>query len=247
VVPNLEYGKAKVKAQAQTIGPEYNIAASTNFRVGSFSQKDIAATSDVAFTGGTSQKVRAVSKEDMTKLRSALMEDLSVKAKDDLQKKLGSDKFLIDKSLTTQISSEEYDHKSDEPADSLKLNLGVSAKAMVVNNSDFDQALENKLLPLIPEGFELTKDIKKSITIKKADSTGATIQIDVQASLLPKLDENSLIKSLVGRPPQIARDNLSSIPGISQIDFIFTPSLPKFLTVLPHLPQNIHIEITAKK
>jgi hypothetical protein len=61
-------GKATVKITAVDIGPDANLTAGTQFKIGSFSFLDYVAKNDSAFVGGSSRQVAAVSKDDLSAL-----------------------------------------------------------------------------------------------------------------------------------------------------------------------------------
>lgn len=233
------------KATATQVGADYNIGKDTQFKVNNF-DNTILAKNDSDFSGGSSQKVKAVTKDDLASLKTSLTTDLKTKARDALLKKVDTDHSIIDQSLTIDTQSETFDHKQDDQADNLKLNLSVKARGLEISKADMAQVIATQIQPLTPPGFELAKNPTQTFTVKKADKNSATFQVSLSGNLLPKIDETTVTSTIAGKSFETARDYIAKIQGVSQVEFFLSPVLPKFLASLPHISKNIKLEIQSK-
>ncbi len=240
---NPQPGKATANVTASVIGTDSNLSGGTEFRVGSFAATQIAARNDQAISGGSSQQVKAVSKDDINALRTGLVADLKAKAKDQLMAQVGEDKTIISESITTETLSEEFNHKEGDAADNVTLTLKVKAQGVLINKTDLAEIVQERLRPSIPEGFEPTSDLSQNFAVKKADKDIVTFDVQVSVNLLPKLDINQVATDIAGKLPTKVHDYLVSLPSVSQVDIAINPPLPGSLNTMPHVSKNISISV----
>lgn len=240
-------GKTTAKTTASKIGSDYNLSAGTEFRVGTFAVLDVVAKNEAAFSGGTSHEVQAVSKTDISQLRSELSSSLKDQASQQLLQKVSPDQTIITESIDLQVISENFDHKMDDPADNLTLKTSVKATAIILSKIDLDSVVDNQIRPQIPAGFTPDSEISRTFTVKKTDKSSVTFTVQVTANLLPTLDRQQIIKDITGKYPLQAKDYLESLPAVAQIDILISPHLPERLTTLPRVSQNITLSVQPFK
>ncbi len=241
-------GSAGVKATAGQIGADYNLSAGTEFTLGIFAISDYAAKNDTAFSGGTSRQAKAVSKDDVAKIKTDLSDSLKSKAREELMKQLSGDQTIITESITLQVTAEEFNHKEGDEADSLTLKLSIKAQGLAVSKSDLDKIVADQIGPEIPSGFSLNaSELSQNFSVKKTDKTTVTFQAKVTAILLPDINTTEVAKNISGKYPEKARDYLASLSSVGQIDILITPKLPAFLATLPRLAKNITISVQPLK
>ncbi|MEK7154913.1 MAG: hypothetical protein AAB697_02195, partial [Patescibacteria group bacterium] len=225
-----------------------NLSAGTIFRVGSYSSLETAAKNDTAFSGGTSRQAKAVSKDDVAKIKTDLSDSLKSKAREELMKQLSGDQTIITESITLQVTAEEFNHKEGDEADSLTLKLSIKAQGLAVSKSDLDKIVADQIGPEIPSGFSLNaSELSQNFSVKKTDKTTVTFQAKVTAILLPDINTTEVAKNISGKYPEKARDYLASLSSVGQIDILITPKLPAFLATLPRLAKNITISVQPLK
>ena len=240
-------GKANVKVTAADIGVESNLSAGTQFQIGSFSSLDFIAKNDSAFTGGSSRQVAAVSKQDLTDLKAGLLDQLQAQGRDELAgQKLADDENLVDSSISFQTQSEQFDHQEGDVADQVKLDLTVTARSLAYPRSQLDQLVTSQISSLVPQGFEISGQPRSQLTVGAGEDNQVAISVDVSASLVPKIDLAQIAASIAGKSPLQAKNIISSLPDISEINLSFSPQLPGFLLTLPHQAKNILIEVESK-
>ncbi len=239
-------GKADVKVTASQIGTDSNLSAGTEFRIGSFSSLDYVAKNSAALSGGSSRQVKAVSKDDIAKLRSELTSKLRDQVKAALTESIEAGEYLVVESITTQVVSEEFDKKVDEISDTLKLKLVIKSKGLTVSRSDFNSLIEARLFPQIPAGFVRTGDIDKSFTVRKTDSSSAILGVTVSGRIVADIDESALAKSLVGELYSKADSRVKAMDNVTSVSFSFKPKLPIGIQTLPRLEKNIKVIVETE-
>lgn len=241
--PNIQYGKATVKATASQIGSDYNLSAGTDFRVGTYSSLETAAKNEVAFSGGTSRQVKSVAKEDVLNLKTALTEKLKNEAKTKLSSQIEADSELITESIVISTVSEDLNHKLDDPADSLKLSMVVKARAFVYKKTDLDEIISSKILSLTPEGYLPQGALNKVFNVKQIDKEGAKFLIKISTTMWPKIDNTDLPLRYAGKGVGFSIADLEKLVGVSSVDIEVRPKLPLFNDRLPLKSKNIWVDI----
>ena len=97
-------GKANVAITAATIGTDHNIASGTEFTVASFGKDSYVAKNDSALTGGTSEEVQVVGKDDQKilakELTTELLEKLRLASASSMDPGIGI--YLVEDSVKTE-------------------------------------------------------------------------------------------------------------------------------------------------
>jgi hypothetical protein len=238
-------GKAKVKVTAVAIGSEGNLVAGTEFSIANFSKSDYVAKNEEAFSGGTSREIQVVSKEDQEKLLKELTEELKSKALEELQKKVPSEKKLIEESLTWKIEEKNFDKKVGEEGDELYLNLKITFTALFFSEQDFQELAEKEIQKAIPPGFEYKpKETETQFTFKNITKEGVVVfDAYFKASLFPALNLEAIKKNLAGKYSEVGRAYLGSLPQVDSYEAKIFPRFPGKLATFPRIAKNIKIEI----
>jgi hypothetical protein len=236
-------GKATAKITAEIIGSDSNLSAGTQFKIGSFSTLDYVARNDTAFTGGSSRQVPAVSKQDLADLKSQLAASLQEEAKNKLLENAAPGHQIINESVKFVTVSERYSHTENEEAGDVGLDLTIKASGLEFATSDLESLIKEQTASLIPSGYEQAGETRQSFTINSVKDKQVELTVGVSSLLLPRLDRDEIISDITGKYPAKARDYLTNIPGVSQINFRFSPPLPSQILTLPHVSGNIDLVI----
>lgn len=235
-------------ATALAIGPEGNLSAGTELSVAGFSQEQIIARVDSAFSGGVSKDVTVVTSDDQKKLLAKLSSDLRKKAKDEIQGKLTGDQKILEEALSEDITKKTFSKNVNDQAQDFNLTLAIKYKGTSYSEADLKSMVSKLVSTNVPGGFEL--DLSKTETqadVSKLEKDKLIFLAKFRAKLMPKLDQKNIKKQLRGKTPQEAADKLKTIENVIGSNIEITPSLPiKQLQRLPLLEQNIFIEVTAK-
>ncbi|HET7099245.1 MAG TPA: baseplate J/gp47 family protein [Patescibacteria group bacterium] len=241
-------GTTVVSVTADLIGSGYNLAKGEVFKIGNYPKAEVDGTSTADFSGGSSQEIAAVGKEDQTALVTQLEDELTQKVKADLLGKVSEGSIFIDDLAGLNNISETFDHKIGDEASSLKLSLKVEAKAVMADKTKLLEYARGILKDKIPSGFVL-RDSQidfKFVFIDEEDGN-FNYRLVVSANFLPEISTNNLIKQIAGKTSTVVEKYLTNIPGFTRASIVLKPQLPGFLGTLPHIHKNITIQITAEK
>lgn len=231
------------KITAVKIGPEGNLPGDTNLSFKDFPTSSYFAKTDGDLSGGTSKEVSAIAKADQEKLLEELSGELTNKAKEDLQAKLGSEEKLVEDTVALTVKEKKFDKEVGEEAAELNLTLSATFKALAYNEKEIKDHFLKSLEEATPPGYELAREETKIEIVgvnKKEKET--TLKMVAKAKLLPKLNLEEIRKNIVGKKKTLAEEYLRNLDGVSQVEIIIKFPLPLGLGTLPRLPQNITLE-----
>jgi len=233
---------------AVSIGAEYNLAGGSEFTIAALDKSVIGAKSNAAFSGGTSRQIQTVSEEDQKNLLAILTEALSEKAKAELAANIPEGKKLIEESLTTKEISRSFDQKTGDEAPNLGLSLKVKAQALTFSQDEFLKMAEDRIIGSVPEGYEINKgNISSEFEVKKQEEDGSVIfRVRVKAGLLPKINLEEIIENIKGKYPDVAREYLGKLPGVTSAEINIKSLLPAKIMTLPRVGKNIQIEMRSE-
>ncbi len=237
-------GTTTVDVEAGTIGSEYNLAKDEVFKVGNYPKAEFDGTSTDSFSGGSSRQISAVSQEDRESLLDDLTKELMDNAKLKLNEMISFEDYLVESSLTTDTTSEDFSNKVGDEASSIKLSLTLNVSGLNVLKSDLASISKEKLNDKVPSGFVLKDD---QLAYEFIANDNNDFDVRLIANLLPSIDPNEVAKKIAGKYPELAEDYLSNMAGFARAEFRLKPYLPGKLGTLPHVPKNITVEFSAER
>lgn len=241
-------GTQTLNVTADSIGAEYNLAKDEIFKVGNYPKAEVDATALSDFSGGSSQQISAISKDDQAALETQLMDELTQSAKDQLSAKVSESQYFVGDLAILTPSGESFDHKVGDAADSLKLSLTLDATGIVADKTKLLEFARNLLKDKIPGGYVLRdSQINFKFAFVNNDGNNFIYKADVGANFLPQSNTDDIKKKIYGRNPQVAQNYLNSIPGFTRADVTLSPRLPGIFGTLPHILNNITVEIVAER
>lgn len=230
----------KVNVTAAEIGKEYNVPSGSKFTIGSFSTTDAEAKNDSAFSGGSKKEVTVVAKNDITTLEEELPKLLEEKAKEMLKEKITDDKVLLGGFVDTSLEDATFDKKAGEEASSVTLTATVLYQGLAYSKKDAETLaaalldIEENKMTFATNG--LTFDVKD---VKKNNNTYVA-SVAIRGEVIPKVDQEALKQELAGKPFDQAREIVSKVPQVDDVEISLSPPLP-FPQLLPRLSKNITI------
>jgi hypothetical protein len=226
---------------AGDIGKESNLPSGTRFSIAGFANSDLVAKNDNPFSGGTSKSITVVSKDDVAKLLTDLPKSLETKAKTDLSGKLSTDKALLPNFVSETVDKKSFDKNAGDQASQVTLTGTVSFQGITYNKNDII-ALSLNLFNA--KDITINKDnlnvIVKDMTTKGKD---VSANLNIQALLLPKVDDGTLTQKIAGKSSGNAQSILSGLTHVTSVTISITPSIPFVPKNLPKNPKNIKILI----
>jgi len=247
-IEGITFGKTDVGVTAKTIGPDSNLAAGKDFAIADFDESLYAAHNDQPFSGGSSKEVTTVSDKDIEQLKTALLDDLFKKAKDEIGQKLKEDQKLIDGAIGKKVISQSADKDVDDEASVVNLTMEVDFKATVYKEGDLKEVLKGLVTNAVPEKLKLADGgIKTQTEVSQlADNGDLVLDAKLTADLVPKFDEGQIQGNLAGQSTEKAQEYLASIPEVVSAKITLSPPLPGPLKKMPKAAGNIKI-VVAKK
>lgn len=253
-------------AFGQPVGERGNIQGEVKYFLPALSaenQKKLFATSNTDFTGGVTNIIKFISKEDVQAAQLKMESDLKSSAEAELlgviTKRNTNQNIRL--ALLTGKDLVEYGTPKIIIASNIegqKLDSFDVKGTMVVSGIAYDK---DELLNILKKEIRLKKNPEKalasvdeeSLTIKIVDNDNnaqkititATIQGIEEFEISPKKENGErLIKkiteSIVGKDVNEARDFIQNLPEIERVDI---KTWPAWAPTLPSVPDNIKVEI----
>jgi hypothetical protein len=239
-------GTATLAVTAGDIGAQYNLAKGEVFKVGVFEKALVAATSQADFSGGSSQQVAAVSVDDQKNLESDLKTELSGKVLNDLQNKATENQIFVNDLAALDVTSEDYDRKVGDVADTLKLSLSVSATGILADKLKLQEYAANTLKNKIPAGYALrNSQINFKFTFIGKEDGNLVYTVNISANFLPMVNSDDIVDKILGKTVPVTVDYLSKVPGYIRAEVKLNPSFPGPFKTLPRIKKNIVIGVAA--
>ena len=231
---------ATVNVTASTFGTDYNLPSGTKFSIGD--NAAIAAKNDNAFSGGTKKEITVISKDDIAKLLTDLPKNLEDKAKSDISSKLASDKALLPAFASESVDKKNFDKNVGDQASQVTLTGTVTYQGISYAKNDLVSLAANLFnsqnITINKDNLNVNVKDTKTKTNKDVDAN-----LDIQAILLPKIDNAALAKQIAGQSVTKAKTELSSISRVSSVIISISPNIPLLPKSLPRNSKNIKIII----
>lgn len=231
------FGKINTNLTALEIGTDSNVGNNTEFNIEDFSDNTYSAKAVAEFSGGTSETVQTVAQEDREELLVTLKQKLLNQAKEELNAKDVSDRYIIPTDIY-QVVSSEYNYQVDEEADELSLQLTLKVQALTYTTQDLTSLSQAVLESEIPENYVFVDEepqiMSKVLPDEETDQTKLEAEIIGKAKAV--IAEEALSQSLLGLTLTEAQSQLNQREAIANVEFIYSPSFAKRL--LPSLPHD---------
>lgn len=241
-------GTATVDVNANDIGSQYNLGKDEVFSVGNYAKSLVAATSQGDFTGGSSREISAISKDDKELILKDLKNELIDEAKSDMEQKIDFTKMLISDYSEVTVKTEEYDHKVNDEADNLKLNLAIEVSGIVVDKVKLFEFTKEKLKEQTPSGFILRDDqIKYSFQYIKNTDNNYIFKTNVKVNYLPSVNVDEIKKQINGKSVSETTKYLNSMPSFKGAQIKFNNIIFSNIGIMPFIKNNIAIIITSSR
>jgi hypothetical protein len=241
-------GTANVDITAADIGAQYNLAKGEVFSIGNYSKAMVAGTSLSDFSGGSSQEISAVSKEDQANIETDLKGELLQNVINDISGKVTTDQIFVNDLAGLDTVSENFDHKIGDQADSIKLSLNLNAIGIAADKVKLIEYAKGVLKDKVPSGFTLNSDqIDFKFEFSALQDGNYLYNVMIGANFLPEIDKSKIVGQITGKTTSVTQNYLNSIPGFGHAEITLKPRLPGFLGTLPRIPKNITLEVSAEQ
>ncbi len=237
--------KTTANATANQLGKESNLPSGTKFSVASFGASEVIAINDNPFSGGTKKEVTVVSKNDQDKLEEELPKQLENNAKEGLIKKIGQNKVLVPAFVSNSITKKSMNARVGDEANRVTLTGTVEYQGISYDKNDLISFSKSLLEKNVPSAQQIDyNNVKTSVrNLQSKNGEDVEANLNIKALLLPKIDENKLIKDIKGKSFKAVEDLLFKLSQVSDVDILFSPKLPFLPKNLPIREKNIKILI----
>lgn len=239
---NPKSATANVNVTAGEIGQEYNLPSGTKFTIGN--NTSLAAKNDSAFSGGSKKQVTVVSEDDLNKLVEDLPKSLEDNARESIKGKVDAGKTMLNTFVDETVDDKSFDKKEDEQANQVTLKGTVIFKAASYTNSDIEafasSLFDSKDNKIQSSNLEISA---KNIVVEKNNDVNADLTI--KAKIFPRVDKNSILKQVQGTSLQKAKNILSNLNQVTNVEISFSPNIPFLPKVMPRNSKNIILNLTS--
>lgn len=241
-------GRSTAKITAVAIGKESNLSANNEFSIASFGKDSYVAKNENAFSGGTSEEVRVVSKDDQTTLLSDLTKSVleAVTAKATQNSEAGVGVYVLPGS--GEVDTPTYSAKVGEQANSLSANLTLKSSVLKYQIEDVTTLVNSSIDQAVPDGY-LRSDLPSTVELAAVDVEEADQEVKgtakVQVALLPIVDTSALTQAIKGKKANAIEDIFKSrVLGYVGATIETKPTwIPTRLKQLPLNPERITLTI----
>jgi len=233
-----------VPVQAESPGAGGNVDAETILAIESDLGLLVAVTNEEPTEGGIDRMATAATEKDLARLREDLLDELRMKALQELETMLSSrDQIFPDTLQVEQIIEEVYDPPLGQPSRKVVLTLRVEFSAWYASGDDLTELASTVLNASQSEGYlplatSLTFEKRDNI---KTDSEGVTRWImRVSRKLEKQIDEGNIIQLVQGRNVETAKSQVENT-----LQLTYSPEIqltPDWWPWLPLIPFNITVE-----
>lgn len=238
---------AEVSIQAAEVGPTYNKdAASVAFSIPALSG-NYSAESTTTITGGTSEKVKYVTAEDIASAKESIQKT----AEDELRKKIidGLDgKQLLEGSLDLKETESKANVAAGAEKETFSYTYKADGKAIVFSEDDLLSLAEQVLSNKIGDGREI---VEKDSLVSEAKATKVDFEEGVinatfagEAYIATKIDEEDFKIQVSGVTESEAYDYINNLDGVESVEINF---FPNFYKRMPRIKSHIYIKVEISK
>ncbi len=241
-------GLITVKVQAEAVGPDYNIGPS-KFSIpklsGTAYYYSIWAESNQKMVGGSTGKVKKVTKDDIDSAKESLTNKLFDDAKNSIKSSLSKDDILFDDSISKTVITSSSSDQANSTVDSFNETAKVKVSALVFKKSDLNEFVKNDISSKLKEGEQfLLESLKIDYSSEAVDLQKGTEIIDLTMSykIYHSIDQDSLLDSFRGRSSSEIKDIIdkSYAGSISEVKVSLWPF---WVTKAPNDKNKIKIKL----
>lgn len=229
---NPKSGQSDVTVTAAKFGTGYNLPSGTKFSIGDLTT--IAAKNDSAFSGGTKKEINVVAQADLDKLLKQITSDLEKKAKAELSKQAGDQSVLLPIFADENFVKKSFSKKVDEETSEVSLTAEIQFSGVIYKKADLLSFAKDSFQKELGPNLKIDEN-NLMINVKDFKKTDAGISgsMNINAVLLPKIDEKVLSQDISGKSVSDAKRRLEGLPKVERADIIIHPSLPLLPKRLP--------------
>ncbi|MFA9288870.1 MAG: baseplate J/gp47 family protein [Weeksellaceae bacterium] len=239
-------GKAKVAATAADIGTKYNIEKGKQLKVSGQSESLFAAVVETAFTGGSEETVKTVSRQDIDKLETQVEELLESASDEEGKPTISGDEVLIPQLTEAEVSDSEFTREVGEEADEVAITATSETRYVTVNKKLMQEYLLKELKETISKDKNIAPESIEFEVIDvdtEEDADEATLEIAVTAGEFKPLEAKDALAKLKMKPLAAGIETLQESKDVKKVE-VKKHTLP--LPWGPFFSKNVTVTISTK-
>lgn len=235
-------GKNNVTITSEIIGPEANLAKGSRFKIDDLSTNIFFAINESPFSGGTKKEVRTVSALDIKNLEKNVLNKAEKQIKTSSFKK---NKLVLKDLSKTVIVDSKYSKEIGEEGDKLSLNAKIKKIYYLYDKDLLIKYLLEKLNSQLKKGFFINRNnFSYKINQANINKNKIDLEIIIKAKATPKIDENKIIKKILGKNQNKLETILKSDFEVQGYSIVIYQPLPGVKNYLPLFNKNINLNIS---
>ncbi len=241
-------GRSRIKVVADTGGEAGNLLVDTKLTIpglGSTGVDLVFAKSTDPFTGGTDDKVKIVSQEDIELARESISKNVFLDTELELTELVNKKTDLIIPLIQNDVIDSIPSVAAGAKREAFDLKIQVRSWTLLPDKNQLENIISNTVNNIIPSNRSLTPQTLKGarVVMDNADFLMHTIDfsVEIDGLIVSKLDKSEISGSISNRSPADATKMIESIPEIMSHKIVVWPFWVKRL---PILENNIKINFS---
>ncbi len=244
-------GEVSVEVTADQTGPAYNIGPTT-FSIPGFAGTDkytkFYAKSLVAFTGGFSQQVSQVTKDDLTQAKDNLSREAKNQSEGDFISALRSAEvspqyLYSEKAIQTKILETFTLAKAGDYADSFNYQVKAESETLIFSRDNFNDFIRQLLASRVPEGKTAYQEsLNVDIVTQTVNLVSKKIVFALTVSV-KTYDQVDLAEFKIALKNKTLEETKSFLAGQSWIDRSEAKFWPFWVKKVPKSADKIELEL----
>lgn len=237
-------GKNNATITSEIIGSEANLTKGSRFKIDNLSTNIFFAINESALSGGTKKEIRTVSALDIKNLEKNVLDKAEKQIK--ISSSFKKNKLILKDLSETVIVDSKYSKEIGEEGDRLSLNAKVKKNYYLYDRDLLIKYLLEKINSQLKKGFFINRsNFSYKINQANINKNKVNLEIIVKAKATPKIDENKVIKKILGKNQNKLETILKSDFEIQGYNIVIHQPLPGFKSYLPFLNKNINLTISS--
>jgi len=242
-IGSITFGKAKAGITAVQIGTQGNLSSGAEFVFDKINTTVIIARNDESLKGGTSRDAIVVTRSDYNNLVDKLSNELLESVKTQLIQNTTGTQKLIESTIKTVVVDKKFKQELDEETNMLEGEISIEASGLTYDSLDVTRIGQKILSTKAPSGYSIKSDSISfeigEIVINKDGTMKTAVKFSAKA--IPEIDIISMKNVIAGKSQSEAFEIIKNIPGIYDINFIYSMNFG--ITSIPKNSNKINIEI----
>jgi hypothetical protein len=218
-IPPLTLSGVRVLVTAADPGTVGNVYAGGINRVEGQPMPGLVVRNEKETTGGTDEEVRAVSGDDVGRVREALQQQARARAEAALRAAGGGDRVVAPQTIQVQLDEVTLSKQVNEQADEVEGRAIVLASGTAFSEAQYKDLVQQLWVNGLPSDTAPGGEVLQSTTPVVAEVRGAQVKLEAKVSgaVVRRIDRDRLVAALRGKPEAEAWSIVRTLDGVSGV------------------------------